>query len=788
MSAAKRRSKADDVVVDVEPALPATVPLLILRSHVPFPGQVISARIGMRENLALLSRHTAADEVIGAAVLLDPDAPVEPGNLSSIAVAGRILHRITIQDDTSQVVLQGHARIRLEKVRAARPYFKAEISRADDPAPHGPAIDEQVEQVLALIERLVEADDRYPDELLNVVRLHAADGSRCADLVGDLIQFSYREKRELLETVEVRARLDLAIELLQREVVRAQVAGEIRAETDRSIRHRRREAILREQLEVVRRELGELDPATAEIEALKERLTTTLPPSVAETAGREVERLHDADVRSREGTAIRAYVDWVTSLPWKSVTEDRLDMPRARRMLNERYFGLGSAKDRVLELLAVRKLRGSFRSPLLAIIGPSGTGRTRMARTIADMLDRRFTRVSMWGIRDEAELRGKSRHEVGWRPGRILDGLREAGALNPLFLIEDIDRLEADADAMLALIEALDPDRRRHFRDDYLGVPFDLSGVLFAISASIEEEIPEALRAFTFMIELSGYTERIKLDIARHIIWPRLIDEYGLAGSGVRMTTAGIRQIVRLYTREAGVLQLEERFRAICRRLAVQVTSGRGRRLTVGAQNLQEYLGKPVYVPVPTARAPQIGAAMGLAWTDEGGDLLPIEALKMRGTGIITLTGLLGEVMEESVEAALSYVRSRADELGIAADPLQETDLHVHFPEGAIPKDGPSAGITVATAIASLLANRPVRMDVAMTGEISLRGQVLPVGAVREKALAALRAGIRHVILPRGNESEVAEIPAEIRSGLQIHLVSEVSEVFQIALRRPRRR
>ena len=492
-------------------------------------------------------------------------------------------------------------------------------------------------------------------------------------------------------------------------------------------------------------------------------------------------------MRALEGSSIRAYVDWVLSLPWEETTKDRFDLRRARRMFNDRYFAFADATERLLESLAVRKLGGNTHASVLGIVGPPGTGRTSLARTVAEVLGRRFVRISMQGIHNEAEIRGLRRIDVAARPSLILDGLREAGTRNPVILVDDIDQLEyGTGDPVAALVEAIDPARNRRFHDHYLGVPFDLSGVLFVITAYVEDSIPEALWDRVTIIELPGYTELEKLAIAREYVWPQVVEEHGLNGRGVRLTTAALRKITRQYTREAGVRELTTQLERICRKIAVRVATRGDRRQSINAHTLQDYLGAPIYTD-QVAHEPQIGAATGLAWTESGGDLLPIEVLLIPGEGRITLTGLLGEVMQESVAAALSYVRSRAAELEIQADAFQENDLHVHFPEGAIAKDGPSAGISVATTIASVLSGRPVCHDVAMTGEISLRGQVLPVGGIREKVLAAYRAGIKHVILPKGNESDLADVPREVRGKMRFHLAGEVAEVFKIALQKARK-
>jgi ATP-dependent Lon protease len=766
----------------LEYEVPPVVPVLLLKSTVLFPLQVASVQIAMKQNLALLEDRVTTDQIIGAGVYLDPDGHYTRRNLCSTAVACRVLSLIKMGQGTTQVVLQGLRRIVVRKITASRPYFSAHVESAHEPPVDPPSVRDLVTQVMHLLDDLVEIDERYSEELIKVVQLNFEDGSRCADFIADMIQFSYVEKRRLLETVDVSARLSLLADLLRGDIARTRVAEEVQAKTTLSIDRGQREAFLREQLNVIRRELDELDPTESQINGLAKKVEAgDLPPAVAEEAMREVQRLHSSEVRAREGSSIRAYINWVLSMPWEETTEDRFNMRRTRRFIDDRYFGLGDARDRLLEFLAVRKLTGGAQQPVLGILGPPGTGRTSLARTVADILGRRFVRIPMQGIHDEREISGQPRTGVAARPGRILDGLRKAGVRNPVLLIDELDRLEY-AEPLLAIMEAVDPARNKRFVDHYLGVPFDLSQVLFIIIANIEDDIPFALWDLMHIVELSGYTERLKMAIGMERVWPQVVREHGLTDRDVRLTSAALRKIIRSYTREAGVRTMKRQLEKICRRVAVKITTRGGRRLSIGIRNVEEYLGKPPYSEQWLALVPEIGVATGLAWTEAGGALLPIEALLMPGGGKTLLTGLLGEVMQESVSAALSYVRSRAEELQIPQDALHKKDLHVHFPEGAIPKDGPSAGVAVATTIASLLSKRPVRHDVAMTGEISLRGWVLPVGGVREKVLAAYRAGIKHVILPKGNEGDLVQVPREVLRKIHVHLVGEVDEVFKLTL------
>ncbi len=798
--------------------VPAEVAVLPLGSAVLFPLQVASVQVARKPNLALIAAHGGPDEIVAAGVQLDPDGPPSKHNLSHIAVASRILSRLKMPDGTVQIVIQGLRRIQIAEVVSTRPFMRARVACLDDLNPHegvngagdetavgksvgktvpaartSPEVRALLREVTRKIRELVEIDPRYPDELLKVLRLNRTNTSHFADLITDMVRFEYDDKRRVLEAVDTEERLTIVLQLLEKELGRARLAVEVKTKTDVTIQRAERESYLREQLRVIRSELGQLDPLETEIEELERTVgAATLPPHVAETALREVGRLRSAENRTLAAVEVRTHLEWLMGMPWAAPPEERLNLRTVRQTLDERHVGLTAAKERILEWLSVRKLGGRTRGSMLCFVGPPGTGKTTLGESVALALGRPFSLCPMAGLRDVDELRGHRPDDVGARPGLIARGLRAGGAAHPVFVFEDIDTYSLDdGDVTSALLEVLDPRRNGSFIDRYIAVPFDLSQALFVATATLDEEIPDPLFDLMDVIELSGYTETEKVQIARRHVWPRVVEQHGLKGRDPRMTKAAFGRVIRDYTREAGVYELTQQLGRICRRLATRVASNpriTRNRLGVDTRNLVDYLGEPIYVDDKSLRASRVGVATGLAWTENGGDLLPIEAIKMPGEGETTLTGLLGDVMRESARAAMSYVRSQAAELGIAEETFKKCDLHIHFPEGAVPKDGPSAGIALAVVVASLLTERPVRADIALTGELSLRGSVLPVGRVKEKVLAAHRAGMRHVVLAAGNAADVVDIPKEVRSKVKLHFVSHVDEVFAFALRARKRR
>ncbi|MBV8358690.1 MAG: endopeptidase La, partial [Deltaproteobacteria bacterium] len=624
-----------------------------------------------------------------------------------------------------------------------------------------------------------------PDEL-QMMAMQVREPGRLSDLVASYLKIAIEELQDLLSTLEVRQRLEKLIVILSREIELLELGHKIQSQVQTELNKNQREYFLRQQLKAIQKELGETDGRSAEIDDLEKKIeAANMPEEARKAADKELDRLRMIPPESAEHTVVRTYLDWLVSLPWCISTEDNLDITHARAVLDEDHYDLEKVKERILEFLAVRKLKRDTKGPILCFVGPPGTGKTSLGRSIARALGRKFVRLSLGGIRDEAEIRGHRRTYIGSLPGRIIQGLRNAGSNNPLFILDEVDKLGADfrGDPASALLEVLDPEQNSTFVDHYLDVPFDLSRVLFLTTANMLDTIPHALRDRMEVLELPGYTEEEKLHIVdRHLV-PKQITENGLSGKPIEFTHEAVAEIIRSYAREAGVRNLEREIARICRKIARSITEGEAPPEQITLAILQRYLGAPKYFSEVAERANEPGVATGLAWTPNGGDIIFIESTRMNGQKGLTLTGSLGDVMKESAQAALSYIRTRAEGLGIAPDFYDKSDIHVHVPAGAIPKDGPSAGVTIAASLASLMTGRPVRSDVAMTGEITLRGKVLPVGGIKEKVLAARRAGIHTVALPRRNEHDLDDIPAELRNEMEIIFVDTVDDVLGQVLR-----
>jgi ATP-dependent Lon protease len=766
--------------------VPETLPILPLRDAVLFPDLVMPLVVGREKSIRLIDDALKGDHIIG--VVTQKDAQIEdptPADLHEIGVAALITKMIRMQDGTLRVIVQGLTRIRIRELIAQEPYFKARVRVLYEDYTPSVELDALMGQAKELFEKLAEMVPHISSDLVNVVRNIDHPGRLTDVIAHSLRSVTTDEKQEILELVETRARLERIIYILKKEISIIEVRQKIQSEVKNEIDRTQREYWLREQLKAIQKELGEYDDRQTEIEEFKEKIENAkMPEEVRKVAEKELKRLQKMHPASAEYIVSRTYLEWLTELPWSVETEDNLDVKHAAQVLDEDHYDLEQVKKRILEYLAVRQLKQDMKGPILCFVGPPGVGKTSLGRSIARALGRKFIRISLGGVHDEAEIRGHRRTYVGALPGRIIQGIRRAGTRNPVFILDEIDKLGVDfrGDPAAALLEVLDPEQNFSFSDHYLEVPFDLSKVMFICTANVTHTIPPPLLDRMEVIELPGYTDDEKLHIARGFLIPKQLDNHGLKPEQLEFTDEALLTIINSYTREAGVRNLERQIANIARAVAKRIVEGTLEKEVVTPDNVATYLGPPKFFPESAERTAKPGVATGLAWTPTGGDIIFIEATRMPGKGNLLLTGSLGDVMKESAQAALSYIRSKATQYGIDPDVFLNHDIHIHIPSGAIPKDGPSAGITIFIALLSLLTGKNVRPDVAMTGEITLRGVVLPIGGVKEKILAAKRAGIRHVILPERNKADLDEIPAHIKEGLEFHFVKEVDEAVAVAI------
>jgi ATP-dependent Lon protease len=779
----------DDVPGEDDEVL-ADYPLLPLRDTVVFPGIVTPLVVGRDRSIRAVEAAIENDNLIVVVTQRDPEVQEpELDDLYAIGVemvVGRILR---MPDGTTSVLGQGRRRVRIEGLTQTRPYLRVRIDPIPDPEQVTLGTEALMRAVLSLFEKAVQLSRSLPEDAY-VAAMNLRDPGALADLIGSLLELELPERQELLETLDPAVRLQRLSILLAKELDVLELESRIQDQVQKEVDRSQREFFLREQMRVIQTELGEVDVQMAEVHELETKVAQSeMPDEVRAKAEKELSRLRAMPPASPDIGIIRTYLDWLLDLPWKRATDDNLDIRQVAKVLEDNHYGLPKAKERILEYLAVRKLSGGaarMRSPVLCFVGPPGTGKTSLGRSIAEALGRKFVRVSLGGIRDEAEIRGHRRTYIGALPGRILQTMRTAGTINPLFMLDEIDKVGADfrGDTSAALLEVLDPEQNYAFSDHYLEVPYDLSRVMFITTANILDPIPPALRDRMEVIEFPGYIEEEKLAIARKFLIPRQLGENGLDKPDWKLdfSDKALRVMVRDYTFEAGVRNLEREIATVCRKVARRVAEGKPAPRHVGIQSLDKYLGPPRFMRDEMERADEIGLAIGIAWTEAGGDLLPVEVSLMDGKGSLMLTGQLGEVMQESAQAALSYARSHAGVLGIDNVDFDKLDIHIHVPEGAIPKDGPSAGITMATALISALIQRPVHRDVAMTGEITLRGRVLPIGGLKEKVLAAHRAGLKIILLPRQNKKDMVEIPRRVRRDLKFVFIDRMDEVLPVAL------
>ncbi len=788
-------------------AIPAELPVLPLRGVVVYPLMVLPLTVGQSRSVRLVDDVAVGDRLVGLVASKDPelDEPA-PDEVYQVGTAALIHRLIKSPDGTIRIIVQGVERIHIDEWTAEEPYLRAKVSTNPDFLPDEGDVEAEalMRNVVDLFGRLVALVPHLPDELM-MAAASTDDPRQLVYLISTSMRMDLQDAQEILELDQVTDKLRRLTNILTHELEVLELGKKIQSEAQSEMEKMQREYFLREQLKAIQRELGEGDEQQMEIEELRTKIAEAGMTEEAEKeALRELSRLEKLPPAAAEYGVIRTYLDWLTSLPWSITTDDALDISYARQVLDEDHYDLDKIKERILEYLSVRKLRleraaereqeelhpqdlirREREGVILCFVGPPGTGKTSLGQSIARALDRKFTRMSLGGVRDEAEIRGHRRTYIGALPGRIIQTIRRVGSKNPIIMLDEVDKIGADwrGDPSSALLEVLDPEQNREFRDHYLDVAFDLSQVMFITTANILDTIPGPLRDRMEILRLSGYTEEEKINIAKGYLVPRQIRENGLRAEEISFADDALRTIIRDYTREAGVRNLERQIGGVCRKVATKVAEGKTEPVVVGADHIAEYLGKPTYFFEAAERCDMPGVATGLSVTAVGGDILFIEATKMPGQKSLTITGQLGDVMKESAQAALSYVRSQANDLGFEKDFFSTNDIHVHVPAGAVPKDGPSAGVTIATALASLLTGRPVRADVGMTGEITLRGQVLPVGGIKEKVLAAHRAGLHTVIIPKRNEKDLDDLPGDIRDEMKFVLVDRVEEVLATALR-----
>jgi ATP-dependent Lon protease len=765
--------------------VPSELGVLPLRGVVIFPSAIVPLLISRGASLKAVESALSGDRMLALVAQKNPEeeAPDESG-LYVRGTAGRILKMLKYPDGSVRILVQGLRRIELLEFLDKEPFLRARVRLLSDT--HQSSKDNEALQahMVNQFAKFVSMIPYLPDELQGVV-MNIKDPSKVTDLIASNLNVSLEEKQDLLSTLDVQARMQRLSAILNREIELLELGHKIQSEVQSELSKNQKEFYLRQQMRAIQKELGEGDSRAAEIEDLRKKIEEAkMPAEARKAADSEMERLRIIPPESAEHTVVRTYLEWLVNLPWSVSTEDNLDIPHARGILDEDHFDLEKIKDRILEFLAVRQLKHDSKGPILCFVGPPGTGKTSLGRSIARAMGRKFVRLSLGGVRDEAEIRGHRRTYIGSLPGRIIQGLRNAGSNNPLFVLDEIDKLGNDfrGDPASGLLEVLDPEQNATFQDHYLDVPFDLSKVMFVTTANMLDPIPPALRDRMEVIELAGYTEEEKLEIARRHLIPKQTRENGITPEQIEFAVEGVQFLVRHYTREAGLRNLEREIGTVCRKVARRITEGNTDQLVVTPDRVRELLGPERYFSEVAERMQEPGVAVGLVWTPMGGDIIFIESSKMSGKKGLTLTGHLGEVMKESAHAAMTYIRSRADKLGIPPDFFENCDIHIHVPAGAVPKDGPSAGVTMATSLASLLTGRLVRHSVAMTGEITLRGKVLPVGGVKEKVLGANRAGIETVILPNRNEKDLDDVPASVRERMKFIFVDSIGEVLDHAL------
>ncbi|MFG6493973.1 endopeptidase La [Fictibacillus sp. UD] len=761
------------------------LPLLPLRGLLVYPTMVLHLDVGREKSIQALEKVMLDDQMIFLStqkeVSIEDPAEEEIYNVGTLSKVNQMLK---LPNGTIRVLVEGIKRGKITAFMDEKTHTEVEVELTDDVDVKEAETEALMRGVLAQFEQYINLSKKVTPETLASVQ-DITEPGRLADVISSHLSLKIKEKQKILEIFDVKERLEHLLSLLNNEKEVLGLEKKIGQRVKKAMEKTQKEYYLREQMKAIQKELGDKEGKVGEVSTLKERIEASdMPEHVMELAKKELDRYEKMPNSSAESSVIRTYIEWLVNLPWKQETIDNLDIPHAETVLNEDHYGLEKVKDRVLEYLAVQKLTNSLKGPILCLVGPPGVGKTSLARSIARAVGRNFVRISLGGVRDEAEIRGHRRTYVGAMPGRLIQGMKKAGTINPVFLLDEIDKMSSDfrGDPSSAMLEVLDPEQNSTFSDHYIEEPYDLSKVMFVTTANSLSTIPGPLLDRMEVISIAGYTEVEKLHISKNHLIPKQLKEHGLKKSQIQFKDESILKLVRNYTREAGVRNLERQIAGLCRKAAKQIVSEEKKKVVLSAKNLEDYLGKPRFRYGQAELEDQIGAATGLAYTTAGGDTLSIEVALSPGKGKLILTGKLGDVMKESAQAALSYVRTKVEDLGIDADFYEKTDIHIHVPEGATPKDGPSAGITIATALVSALTKKPVRKDVGMTGEITLRGRVLPIGGLKEKSLSAHRAGIKTIILPKDNEKDIEDIPDTVKEGLSFITVSHLDEVLKVAL------
>ncbi len=766
--------------------LPSEIGALPLRNSVLFPHAIMPISVGRRKTLNLLDEVVPDSKLIAVISQRNPaqDDP-DPSDMYRVGCVARILKVVKLSGNNVNVIIQGLKRVRIDRFSSTEPFMKAGITSLEEIVDQGVELDALVRSLINQFQRLVQVSPNISSDLGEMVlSAGSGDPSRLSDLAASVLNISAEEKIGLLERNNVKDRVQKLVETITRELELQEISSRIQSQVADEVGKTQRQYYLREQMKAIQKELGEEDDRAAEIDELRTKITEAgMTEEAQKAAEKELDRLSKMPPQAAEYTVSRTYLDWLVTLPWSTETEDKLDVVEAKRILDEDHFDLEKIKDRILEYLAVRSLKSDLKGPILCLAGPPGVGKTSLGRSIARAMGRKFVRISLGGVRDEAEIRGHRRTYIGSLPGRIIQGIKRAGTNNPVFVLDEIDKVGADfrGDPSSALLEVLDPEQNDSFSDHYLEVPYDLSKVFFVCTANVLDTIPPALRDRMEVLTLPGYTEEEKLEIAKAYQLVRQRDEHGLTDENIAFEDSGIRTVINGYTREAGVRNLDRELANICRKVARKVVEGHKEKVTLTADNVPEFLGPTRFFRELAERAGRRGVATGLVWTQVGGEILFIEASRMRGKGRVTITGRLGEVMKESCLASLSWLRANAATLGFDDRLFERSDFHIHVPAGAIPKDGPSAGVTLTSALVSLLTGLTVPPETAMTGEITLRGKVLPVGGIKEKVIAAKSAGIKRVILPSKNEKDLEDVSQNVRDALTFHFVDEIEEVLDLA-------